>query len=58
MSFKSGTPDLLFDFGLERDWTLQESHYLPPELIARMGQLGLGMTFSSIQLPRASGASG
>jgi len=47
-----GVDNLLFDFGVERIGKIQESHYLPPELIARMGQLGLGMIFSTVQLPR------
>lgn len=47
-----GVDNLLFDFGVERTGKIQESHYLPPELIARMGQLGLGLIFSTVQLPR------
>jgi hypothetical protein len=47
-----GVDNLLLDFGVERTGKIQDSHYLPPELIARMGQLGLGMIFSSIQLAR------
>ena len=47
-----GVDNLLFDFGVERNGKIQESHYLPPELITRMGQLGLGLIFSTIQLPR------
>ncbi len=49
---KLGVDNVLFDFGVERTWELQEAHFFPSELIARMGQLGLGMIFSSIQLPR------
>jgi hypothetical protein len=47
-----GVDNLLLDFGVERTGKMQESHYLPPELIARMGQLGLGLIFSTVQLPR------
>jgi len=47
-----GVDNLLFDFGVERTGKIQESHYLRPELIARMGQLGMGLIFSTIQLPR------
>lgn len=47
-----GMDNLLLDFGVERTGKIQESHYLPPELIARMGQLRLGLIFSTIQLPR------
>ena len=47
-----GVDNLLLDFGVERVGKIQESHYLPPELIARMGQLGLGLIFSTVQLPR------
>jgi len=47
-----GVDDVLFDFGVERTWELQEAHYLPPKLIARMGHLGLGLSFTTVQLPR------
>ncbi|MCU0772425.1 MAG: hypothetical protein MUE94_11760 [Verrucomicrobia bacterium] len=47
-----GVDNLLFDFGVERTGKIQESHYLPPELIARMGLLGLGLIFSTVQLPQ------
>ena len=47
-----GVDDVLFDFGVERTWELQESQYLPPKLIARMGHLGLGLSFTTVQLPR------
>ena len=49
---RAGVDNVLFDFGLERKGALQESHYLPPELIARMSAYGMGMIVSSIQLPR------
>jgi len=47
-----GVDNMLLDFGVERTGKLQESFYLPPELIARLGQLGFGLIFSSLQLPQ------
>ena len=47
-----GVDNLLLDVGVERTGKIQESRYLPPELIARMGELGLELIFSTVQLPR------
>ena len=47
-----GVDRLLLDFGVERTARLQESHHLPSELIARMGELGLGLIFSTVQVPQ------
>lgn len=49
---RKGVDNLLLNFAVERGWNLEESTYLPAELITKMGQLGLGMIFSNIQLPR------
>ena len=48
-----GVDNLLFDFGVERAGKIQESHYLPPELISRMGQLDAGEDHSQSQLSHA-----
>ena len=49
---KHGVDNLLLNFGVERGWELEQTDHLPPELIAAMGQLGMGLAFSTVQLPR------
>jgi hypothetical protein len=43
---------MLLDFGVSVGDKLQQSEYLPPELIVAWGRFRMGVIFSAIQLPR------
>jgi len=45
-----GVDNMLLDFGVEQKG-IQVSQYLPPELIVALGRFGMGLVFSSIQVP-------
>ena len=47
-----GVDDMRLDLGLEVGDKMQQVEYLPPELIERLGRLGMGVIFSVVQLPR------
>ena len=47
-----GVDNSLLDFCVENQGKIQESNYLPPELIAALARFRMGLIFSTIQLPR------
>jgi hypothetical protein len=47
-----GVDNSLFDFGVEHQGMIQQSEYLPPELIIALGRFGMGLIFSTVQLPK------
>ena len=47
-----GVDHLMFEFAVERGSELQQTEYLPPELIVEMGQSGMALSMSTVQLPR------
>ena|ERR1017187_7022145 len=47
-----GVDNMLLDFGVSVGDKLQQSEYLPPELIVAWGRFRMGVIFSAIQLPR------
>ena len=47
-----GVDNMLMDLGVEVGNKLQQAEYLPPELIAALGRLGMGLIFSVVTLPR------
>src|SRR4051812_45164752 len=49
---KCGADILLFDFGVAAVRQLQQSVYLPPELIVGMGRFQMAMMFSVVDIPR------
>jgi hypothetical protein len=46
-----GVDNMLLDLGVQVGDKMQQAEYLPPELIAVLGRLGMGLIFSVIQLP-------
>jgi hypothetical protein len=44
--------NMLLDLSVQVGDKLQQAEYLPPELIAALGRLGMGLIFSVVQLPR------
>ncbi len=48
----AGVDNMLLDLGVQVGDKVQQAQYLPPELIAAMARLGMGLIFSVIQLPR------
>ncbi len=48
----AGVDNMLLDLGVQVGDRVQQAQYLPPELIAAMGRLGMGLIFSVVQLPR------
>jgi hypothetical protein len=47
-----GVDNMLLDLGVQVGDKLQQAEYVPPEVIAALGRLGLGLIFSVVQLPR------
>jgi hypothetical protein len=47
-----GVDNMLLDLGVQVGDKIQQAEYLPPELIAILGQLGMGLIFSVVQVPR------
>jgi hypothetical protein len=47
-----GVDNMLLDLGVETGNKVQQAEYIPPELIATLGRLGMGLIFSVVQLPR------
>lgn len=47
-----GVDNMLLDFGVEHQGKLQEAKYLPPELIIALGRFGMGLIFSTVELPK------
>jgi hypothetical protein len=43
---------MLLDLSVQVADKMQQAEYLPPELIAALGRLGMGLIFSVVQLPR------
>ncbi len=48
----AGVDNMLLDLGVQVGDKVQQAQYLPPELIAAMARLGMGLIFSVVQLPR------
>ena len=47
-----GVDNMLFDFGVELGGEIQHAEYLPPELLEVMVRFGMGLIFSTVQIPR------
>jgi hypothetical protein len=47
-----GVDNMLLDLGVQVGDKMQQAEYIPPELIAPLGRLGMGLIFSVVQLPR------
>lgn len=47
-----GVDNMLLDCSVQVGDKMQQAEYLPPELIAFIGGLGMGLIFSVVQLPR------
>jgi hypothetical protein len=47
-----GVDNMLLDLGVQVGDKMQQAEYIPPELIATLGRLGMGLIFSVVQLPR------
>jgi hypothetical protein len=46
-----GAETMFLDFGMEQQHLMLRPEYLPPNLIAVLSRLGMGVSFSLIQLP-------
>jgi hypothetical protein len=46
-----GVDNMLLDFGMEGQQTIERAQYLPPELIAAMSRYYMGLIFSTVRLP-------
>ncbi len=46
-----GAETMFLDFGMEQQHLMLRAEYLPPDLIAALSRLGMGVSFSVIQLP-------
>ena len=47
-----GVDNMLLDLGVQVSGKLRQAEYLPPEVIAALGRLGMGLIFSVVQLPQ------
>jgi hypothetical protein len=47
-----GVDNMLVDIGIEAGHALQQSEYLPPELMVILARIRMGLIFSVIQVPR------
>ncbi len=48
----AGAEKLVLDFGIAEESLVQHPHYLPPELIAAMNRLEMGLVFSVVRQPK------
>lgn len=48
----AGVDNMLLDLGVEVTGKPQQAEYLPPEIIATLGRLSMGLMFSVVNLPR------
>ncbi len=48
---KLGVDNMLFDFGMEGQQTIERAQYLPPELITAMSRFHMGLVFSTVRIP-------
>jgi len=49
---KHGVDNMLLDFGVEMGGQIQQSEYLPPDLLLAMARFRMGIIFSAIRIPR------
>ena len=47
-----GVDNMLLDFGMEPQRTIERAQYLPPDLIASMSHFNMGLVFSTVTIPR------
>ncbi len=47
-----GVDNMLFDFGMEGQETIERAQYLPPELLAAMSRFHMGLVFSTVRIPK------
>ena len=47
-----GVDNMLLDLGVQVSGKLRQAEYLPAEVIAALGRLGMGLIFSVVQLPQ------
>ena len=48
---KVGVDNMLLDFGLEGQQTIERAQYLPPELIVALSCYHMGLVFSTVRIP-------
>jgi hypothetical protein len=46
-----GVDNMLLDFGMEGQQTIERAQYLPPELITAMSRFHMGLVFSTVRIP-------
>ena len=46
-----GVDNMLLDFGMEGQQTIERAQYLPPELIVALSRYHMGLIFSTIRIP-------
>jgi len=47
-----GVDNMLLDFGMEAQQTIERAQYLPPELLAAMSRFHMGLVFSTVRIPK------
>jgi hypothetical protein len=48
---KMGVDNMLLDFGMEGQQTIERAQYLPPELIVALSRYHMGLVFSTVRIP-------
>ncbi|MEI6394173.1 MAG: hypothetical protein WCT12_24095 [Verrucomicrobiota bacterium] len=46
-----GVDNMLLDFGMEEQQTIERAQYLPPELLKAMSRFHMGLIFSTVRIP-------
>jgi len=46
-----GVDNMLLDFGMEGQQTIERAQYLPPELLKAMSRFHMGLIFSTVRIP-------
>ncbi len=49
---EAGVNNMLLDFGVEVGGKMQQSEYLPPELVVALARFRMAIVFSMVQVPR------
>ena len=48
---RMGVDNMLLDFGMEGQQTIERAQYLPPELIVALSRYHMGLVFSTVRIP-------
>ena len=48
---RMGVDNMLLDFGMEGQETIERAQYLPPELIVALSRYNMGLVFSTVRIP-------